>query len=470
MVNQKSLADLWLENAPVIIRLATPIPVPFPGLAQEFSQYQKNPESIQRMLRKLRMNRIFIALITSCLLTSSCLFFVRADAAFGAVLTNELAETATFKKLFPTPTTIKKQVRFWEKVFYKYSSSTVVVHEADALDRIVDVIDYKHYGKSENKAPIARKEREEVNQRYLKRYNKALERFAKEKQLAVRHGAIEKRVFNVYQRDPKALKKLYEGTIKLRVQTGLADDFRLAAGHAVNYLPYMEKIFEQYGVPKQLSRLAFVESMFNIKARSKVGASGIWQFMPATARGYIFVNSIVDERNSPFKATKAAAQFLFENHRELKSWPLAVTAYNHGRLGMLNAVRQTASEDIGHIINNYESKSFGFASRNFYAEFVAAVQTFDRLRREGKIKSVPPLPDTLAMVLPTAYTTAEIIKYTPLTKELLEEHNPCILEPAFSPKKPKPLPEFYEIRVPRQLFQAVKSGLEGLNRTKYARR
>lgn len=416
------------------------------------------------------MNRILVPFITSCLLICSFLVSLREVSAHGAVSTKELSETATFKKLFPTPASIKKQVSFWEKVFYKYPSSTVVVHEADALDRIIDVIDYKHFGLTEKKAPIARKEREEVTQRYLKRYNKALERFVKEKQMAVRHGAIEKRVFNVYQRDPKALKKLYDGQITLRVQTGLADDFRLAAGRAINYFPYMEKIFEQYGVPKQLSRLAFVESMFNIKARSKVGASGIWQFMPTTARSYIFVNSIVDERNSPFKATKAAAQFLFENHRELKSWPLAVTAYNHGRLGMLNAVRQTASEDIGHIINNYESKSFGFASRNFYAEFVAAVQTFDRLQREEKIEAASALPDTLAMVLPSGLTTAEIIKHTPLTKEILAEHNPCILESAFSPKKPKPLPEFYEIRVPRQLFQAVKSGLEGLNRMKYARR
>ena len=416
------------------------------------------------------MTRNLVQFITVSLLLASSVLPLSFSSASAAISSKELSEKNKVEELFPVPKAVKKQIRFWEKIFYRFPSSTVIVHEADDLDQIVDVIDYKHYGKTENKPPIARKEREEVTQKYLKRYNLALERFAKEKELAIRHGGIEKRVFKVYKKDPKALKKLYEGTIKLRVQTGLADDFRLAAGRAIHYFPYMEKMFEQYGVPKQLSRLAFVESMFNIKARSKVGASGLWQFMPDTARSYIYVTSTVDERNSPFKATKAAAQFLFENHRELKSWPLAITAYNHGRLGMLNAVRQTASDDIGYIIENYQSKSFGFASRNFYAEFLAAVSVFERLKNENKIETAHPLPDTLSVILPSPVSTIDLIKHTPLTKEIIAEHNPCILETAYDIKKKKMLPEFYEIRVPAQLYQAVRTGLDSLERKKYARR
>jgi membrane-bound lytic murein transglycosylase D len=399
-----------------------------------------------------------------------CLFFVPGKPLSAAVSDREPGETEKLKKLFPTPANVKKQVRFWEKIFYKYPSSTVIVHDVYDLGRIVDVIDYKNKVKADSGRPMPRKDREEVSRRYLKRYTTALERFAKEKELAVRHGAIEKRVFKVFSRDKQALQNLYDGNVKLRVQTGLADDFVLAAARAQNYLPYMEQIFDQYGVPKQVTRLAFVESMFNLKARSKVGASGIWQFMPETARNYIYVTSVVDERNSPFKATRAAAQFLFENYRELKSWPLAITAYNHGRIGMANAVNQLASDDIGVIVDKYESRSFGFASRNFYAEFLAAVSTYERLQKEHKIETVAPLPDTVAMVLTNPLTVGDLARHTPLTKELIAEHNPCILETAFSAKKQKTLPEFYEIRIPRQLYQATKSSLDGLDRTKYARR
>jgi len=416
------------------------------------------------------MNRNLVQFIATGLLSASSLVTSAFTTANAAISSPKTLEQNNFEDLFPVPKTVKKQVSFWEKIFYRFPSSTVVVHETDDLDRIIDVIDYKHFGKAENKPPIPRKERTQVSQKYLKRYNLALERFAKEKEAAIRHGAIEKRVFNVYKNDANALKKLFKGDIKLRVQTGLADDFRLAAGRALNYFPYIEKMFEQYGVPTQLSRLAFVESMFNIKARSKVGASGLWQFMPNTARSYIYVTSTVDERNSPFKATKAAAQFLSENYRELKSWPLAITAYNHGRLGMLNAVRQTGSDDIGVIIENYKSKSFGFASRNFYGEFLAAVNVFDRLKAENKIQPSPPLPETLSVILSTPVSALDLIKYTPLTRELIEEHNPCILETAYSSMKVKKLPEFYEIKVPTQIYKEVRAGLDNLERKKYARR
>lgn len=413
--------------------------------------------------------------LTSLRIASLLLAFVIMISGFGhnalaAISNQDPTATPEFRKLFPIPDTIKKQKIFWEKVFYRYPSTTVVVHDIDDLNRIVDVIDYKNKIKVSSGAPAPRKDREEISRRYLQRYTIALERFAKEKELAVRHGAIEKRVFKVFSRNQDSLKKLYSGAVKLRVQTGLADDFRLAATKAQNYLPDMEKIFEQYGVPTHLTRLAFVESMFNLKARSKVGASGLWQFMPTTARNYIYVTSMVDERNAPFKATKAAAQFLSENLRELKSWPLAITAYNHGRIGMANAVNQTGTDDIGTIVETYQSRSFGFASRNFYAEFLAAVSTYERLKKEGNIGTAPPLPETVGMILTKPMTIAQLTKHTPLTHEMIAEHNPCILDAAFAPGKQRPLPEFYEIRVPKHLLHATKVGIESLERTKYARR
>ncbi len=374
-------------------------------------------------------------------------------------------------KLFPKPAFVRKQVRFWENVFYKYPSTTVIVHESGDPDRVIDVIDYKSFAsKSEKPGPVPRKERDEVTQKYLKRYTKAVERFAKEQEKALRYGPIEKRVYRVYGKDPAALKKLYSGDIKIRAQTGLADDFRQAAATAQAYFPYMEKVFAQYGVPTRLTRLAFVESMFNLRAKSKVGASGIWQFMPETARHFIYVTPLVDERNSPYKATRAAAQFLLNNYRDLQSWPLAITAYNHGKVGMQNAVKQVGTNDFGKILKHYESPSFGFASKNFYAEFLAAASTYDRLYRQKKIGEVEAFPETESVILQKPVSVAQILKHTPLTKELLAEHNPCILEAAFTNHAEKPLPAFYELKVPRKVAPAAKAALLLIKETRYAKK
>jgi len=111
-----------------------------------------------------------------------------------------------------------------------------------------------------------------------------------------------------------------------------------------------------------------------VRAYSKKGAAGIWQFMPATARLYLRVDHAVDERRDPITSTTAAAQFLEANYHVLGSWPLAVTAYNHGRAGVAHAVATVGSNDIMRIVEEYHGPAFKFASRNFYAEFLAALE------------------------------------------------------------------------------------------------
>jgi membrane-bound lytic murein transglycosylase D len=372
---------------------------------------------------------------------------------------------------FPRPDVVRQQVRFWQRIFYSYPSTTVVVHEANDPDTIIDVIDYKAFAARDKKTGIVpRKEREEVTQKYVQRYTKAIERFVRFGKDALQFGAIEKRVFLVFKRNPESLARLYAGKIKIRAQTGLADDFLSAAKIARAYLPQMEQVFKSYGLPKGLTRLPFVESMFNVKAMSKVGASGIWQFMPGTARHFLYVNKLVDERNAPHKATRAAAQLFTINYRDLRSWPLAITAYNHGKLGMERAVKKIGSRDLGQIIKSYDAPSFGFASRNFYAEFLAAMDTFDKISREGLVATPDPIPATEAIVLKQAISIAKLIKYTPLTREILESHNLCLLETTFTKNAQKPLPAFYEIRVPRHLATAIKTSLQATKNKRYATR
>ncbi len=371
---------------------------------------------------------------------------------------------------FPKPAIARKQVRFWEKVFGKFPSTTVIVHESADTDRIIDIIDYRLFAKSADRAkPVPRKDRDVVTTKYVKRYTKAVERFAAEGESATRHGAIEKRLLAVYRKDPASLKRLLSGELKIRAQTGLSDDFLKAATTAQAYLPAFERTFRQYGVPVKLTRLPFVESMFNLRARSKVGASGIWQFMPDTARNYIYVNGLVDERNAPLKATRAAAQFLLENYRDLKAWPLAITAYNHGKAGMMSAVKKVGTRDIAEIIKRYDSPSYGFASRNFYAEFLAASNVYDRLLVEGKI-GTHSLPDSESILLEHPLTLTEIMKHTQLTKDVISDYNACILESTFDKYADRPLPPYFELRVPRTLAPPVKTALSDLTKKRYARK
>ena len=286
----------------------------------------------------------------------------------------------------------------------------------------------------------------------------------------MRYGSIEQRLYDVYHTDPVALQNLYTGKIKLRAQTGLADDFLVAAKSAALYLPYMEQIFNQYEVPKRLTRLPFVESMFNLKAVSKVGASGIWQFMPATARNYLFVNKLVDERNAPEKATRAAAQFLLSNFQDLGRWPLAITAYNHGKEGVARAARKLGTRDIGTMIESYVSPSFGFASRNFYAEFLAASNVYERLARLHPSEPKARPAATASVLLKGRISVAQLLAHTSLTKSLLQELNPCLLPATLSTHINHPLPAFYEIKVPLSQASTIRNAVSLLETKRYAKK
>src|SRR5262249_35715119 len=159
----------------------------------------------------------------------------------------------------------------------------------------------------------------------------------------------------------------------MRFQGGMRGRFAEGLVRSWSYLPEMEQIFAEAGVPIELTRLPHIESSFENRGLSKVGAAGLGQIMPATGRFYLRVNGYVDERLHVRTATLAAAQILRENYEKLGTWPLAITAYNHGANGMKQAVATVGTTDFGIIVQRYRGPLFGFASQNFYAEFLAAL-------------------------------------------------------------------------------------------------
>jgi membrane-bound lytic murein transglycosylase D len=166
---------------------------------------------------------------------------------------------------------------------------------------------------------------------------------------------------------------LQEEDGRLRTQRGVREQFVSGLKISGRYLVEMRKIFREEGVPPELVYLPLVESSFNVRARSAAGAVGMWQFMPDTGRKFLRITDTVDERRDPLASTRAAARLLKENRRLLGNWPLAVTAYNHGTEGMFRAINAVGTDDLVQIIKRYQSPTFGFASKNFYAEFLAAL-------------------------------------------------------------------------------------------------
>jgi membrane-bound lytic murein transglycosylase D len=169
---------------------------------------------------------------------------------------------------------------------------------------------------------------------------------------------------------------------------------------------------------------------------------------------YMRIDRVMDERRDPLISTRAAARFLKQNYETLGAWPLAITAYNHGRQGMVNAVNTVGTEDIVEIIRRYRGPRFGFASRNFYPEFLAAIE----VERDHEHHFGP-----LQMELPLTYEEVELTDFVTL-KHIAHCANADIsnllhLNPAFEGEISNGrayVPRGYRVRVPTgasQMFQ-----------------
>lgn len=277
------------------------------------------------------------------------------------------------KEQFPLYSDIKPNVRFWEKIYSRYTTRQGILHDKHSLDTIYTVVDLADWG-----TPGSAR----INRRLIKlarrHYKKILADLGAGKKPATRE---EKRVAAMFP--TKSRLAFRRARDDIRLQIGQKDRFLRGVIRSGAYMHAIKKIFISYGLPAELAYLPHVESSYNPKAYSKAGAAGIWQFTKATGRQYMTINSTIDERNDPLLSTRAAARFLKSSYEQFGSWPLALTAYNYGQAGMARALRERKNYE--NIFNNHQTRLFKFASRNFYSEFLAAVHTARKLEKNPAV-------------------------------------------------------------------------------------
>ncbi|WP_246221654.1 transglycosylase SLT domain-containing protein [Marichromatium bheemlicum] len=275
---------------------------------------------------------------------------------------------------FPVPDEIADNVDFWRHVYGVWRRDQIAFHDDRHLGVIYEVATLPGASQEsytpEQRAWIAARKRHHAKRvRALEtalREQRPLERADRQLLARFEQAGGREAVFGADDR--------------VRSQRGLRERFKRGVEISGRYDGIFREIMRAHGVPEDLAYLPHVESSFQTHARSSVGAGGVWQFMPATGRLFMTVDGDVDERFDPILAADGAARYLAQAHRKLGSWPLAITSYNHGQGGMARAKAQYG-DDIGRIVEDYDGRYFGFASRNFYAEFVAAREVAAHARR-----------------------------------------------------------------------------------------
>ena len=363
-----------------------------------------------------------------------------------ALLTVFAALPVPAEETFPFPEALQPDVDFWVSIFTRYDTDEGVLHD----NRYLAVV----YERLDMPANLGRRER---NRRVKKRRDAlatVLRALARGKRDNL--SAEEARVLALWPADVSN-KTLEAAASRIRFQHGLSDRFRDGLERSGRWRDFIETEFTALGVPVELAALPHVESSYNPEARSHVGASGIWQFTRSTGRRFMRVDHVVDERNDPFEATRGAARLLAYNYSITGNWPMAITAYNHGLSGVRRAMSRYGDTAYVDILRNYNGRTFGFASRNFYVAFLAA-------------KEVDQNPDKffpgVVRESPTAYAELKLPDFIPaddlaqalgVSAKQIAKHNSSLQATIWQGSKH--VPRGFHLRMPESMLAKTIDGL-----------
>lgn len=357
-----------------------------------------------------------------------------------------LLSGAAHSQVLPRPAEIQPAVEFWTQIYTRVSTKQGLLHDRDNLGVVYETLSF-----DVNLWHPARKQKVRARRAH---YQAILSSLADGKRTSL--SDEEQRVLNLWPAEVSN-RRLRQAAKGIRFQLGQSDRFRRGLERSGAWEPHMREILTQMGLPEQIAALPHVESSFNPDAYSRVGAAGIWQFTRPTGRRFMRVDHILDERMDPFAATIAAGRLLKHNYSVTHDWALAITAYNHGLAGIRRAARDVGSEDIADIIARYDGRNWGFASRNFYPAFLAAVEVDENAHRYfGDIELEPAL-HTSTIELPFYTTVEAVVEAFDVDLQTLKKLNRGLRELVWSGEKY--IPRHYSLRLPKSPPSELQAAL-----------
>lgn len=391
------------------------------------------------------MNRYLqgFLLVSACLLAASC---------STPKVKPPKAPQAVSYSVFPYDPALKPQVDFWRHVYGVWGLSNVALHDDKYMDLVYEVIQLPGPvtdGYTESQRQYVRARQEVWKDRLAALEDKVMTGAPlspSEQQLATHIASKAGAVAGASDR--------------LRSQRGLRDRFKRGLEISGRYDALFRDIFRQAGLPEDLAYLPHVESSFQNHASSSVGAVGMWQFTKPAARIYLNMGPGLDERRDPVASARGAARYLRNSYDELGNWALALTSYNHG-LGGMKRAQQYYGDDFARIVRDYKHPNFGFASRNFYTEFLAAREVAKNAQRyfpEG-VRYEPPL-NWDRVVLQQPASASSIAQQFGLTTYQLAALNPAWTDAASTDQTS--LPSGAEVWLPPGMLDRNKAVI-GLN-------
>lgn len=342
---------------------------------------------------------------------------------------------------FPRPAELETDVQFWIRIYSKVTSSQGLIHDDAQLGVVYQQLDFE--------PGLSRKNRSKRIAHTIKSYQNALLNLAKGKRKNL--NTEEQHAWSLWQHQANS-RTFRKAAASLRFQLGQSNRFAAGIERSGTWLKDIRKTLRNHGVPEELAVLPHVESSYHPKAYSFIGAAGLWQFTRSTGKLYLLrMNSILDERLDPEKATVAAAKLLRDNYRSLGSWPLAITAYNHGTAGMHRAKRQHGGNDIVKVLRRYKYPRFGFSSRNFYVAFLAALDVTENSHLYFG-DTQPKQPEAFDSVLIDDYIHANTLAgFLGVDTKVLANHNLALRSSVWQGQQY--VPRGYVLKIPSKLLE-----------------
>lgn len=339
------------------------------------------------------------------------------------------------EELLPRPKELEPDIHFWTRVYTEITTDQGFIHD----DRFLSIV----YTTVDLEPGISRHARDRFVEKIRDRYKDILLRLARGSHENL--TAEERRVLELW---PKNISReeLREAAHHLRFQLGQSDKFKEGLIRSGRWMPHILKTLREMNVPEEIACLPHVESSFNPSAYSFIGAAGLWQFTRSTGRRFMRVDHVVDERLDPFASSVAAARLMQHNYATTGTWPLAITAYNHGAAGVRRAVEEIGSTDIVKILRQYDGRAFKFASRNFYVAFLAAVDVNKHAEQYFGALTLDSPDDSLTVELPAYIPALSLADTLGFDIDILKRLNPALRPPVWAGEKY--IPRGFKVRLP----------------------